>query len=147
MHFWDSIIFKHFLWSAQPLRPLQISLQQFGVSEIFCGSLICWFYWSCWPVKQNVKIEPCINAVTSIFILKNFNRTNRNKYISLEFIMFAVLAIIATPKIYKLCTHLAVQQHCVTWAYNVHTYIHKYIHVQLHVHVLSNTPSLVSAHK
>ena len=27
MHFWDSL--KN-LWSAQPFRPLQISLQQFG---------------------------------------------------------------------------------------------------------------------
>ena len=35
-----------------------ISLQQFGVSEIFCGPLMCWYYWSCWPVKQKVKIEP-----------------------------------------------------------------------------------------
>ena len=44
--------------SAQLFRPLQIFLQQFGVSEIFCGSLMCWYYWSCLPVKQKVKIEP-----------------------------------------------------------------------------------------
>ena len=38
---------------------------QFGIIEVFCGPLMCWYYF--WPVKQKVKIEPlklCIISVT-----------------------------------------------------------------------------------
>ena len=28
----------------------------FGVSEIFCGPLMCWYYWSWWPL-QNKKLR------------------------------------------------------------------------------------------